>query len=190
MNSVPPDFNNQIEPNGGILGEIFVDYNPPSWDVYFMRMAYEVATKSKDPSSKVGAVIVRDKRPLLFGYNGIPPKVNDYLERYKKPVKYKWIVHAEQNALHCAAKYGIATENTILYVPMMPCARCAGSIISCGISKIVLHVPAVDVFSKVSHYGEDNDVTKMSFSEAGVEIAYVNGFVGKVAYIGGRKYNV
>jgi dCMP deaminase len=57
------------------------DYRPPSWDRLFMRLVYEYASKSKDPSSKIGAVVVRDRRPILFGYNGFPERVEDLPDR-------------------------------------------------------------------------------------------------------------
>ncbi len=45
--------------------------NVIDWDEYFINIADEVATRSKDPSTQVGAVIVDKKhRPVSFGYNG------------------------------------------------------------------------------------------------------------------------
>lgn len=182
--------NTNENPVAGILGEPFSDYNPPSWDVYFMRLSYETALKSRDPSTKFGAIIVRDKRPVLFGYNGLPPGVKDLPERYQRPEKYKWVVHAEENVIACGAKFGISTEGTSLYIPAMPCAKCASMIVAAGISKLILHRPAVEIFSRVSPYGTENTISLTNFEEAGIVISYVDMFVGKVAYFGGMKYNI
>ena len=189
--TVQPESRDQQEaPVAGILGEPFIEYTPPSWDVYFMRLSYEAATKSKDPSSKFGAIITKDNRVILTGYNGLPPKVRDYSERLTRPIKYKWVLHAEANIFAGAAKFGIATEGGTLYVSATPCCGCANMIVASGIQAVVLHRPAVDIFTKSSPYGEDNEVTTTIFKEAGVVVRYVEMFIGKTAYIGGRKYNI
>ena len=63
-------------------------------------------------------------------------------------------------------------------------------IVGSGVSEIVLHKPAVDIFTKSSPYGEDNEITTTIFKEAGIKVRYVELFVGRTAYLGGRKYNL
>jgi dCMP deaminase len=179
----------QGHPVGGVIGEPFGDYTPPSWDVYFMRLAYDVATKSKDPSTKFGAVIVKEKRPILFGFNGLPPNVKDHPERLTTPVKYDWIIHAEKNAIACGSKFGIATDQTALYISAWPCCGCAGMIVAAGIKKVVLHKPAVEVFTRVNPKWS-RKISQTMFEEAGVTVEYVDMFIGKPAYFSGRKYNL
>jgi len=88
----------------------FKDYTPPNFDELFMRMVYLTATKSKDPSSKIGAVIVKDDRVISTGYNGFPIGVSDSQERYlNRETKYKFVVHAEHNSILTAARFGIST---------------------------------------------------------------------------------
>lgn len=174
---------------GGILGEPFTDYVPSSWDEYFMRLSYECAAKSKDPSTKFGAVFVRNKRPIVFGFNGIPEGVEDRPERLQKPVKYDWIVHAEGAALSGAARHGISTDQTAMYVSAWPCCTCAGLIVGSGVKKIVLHRPAVQIFSKVSPKW-DKTIPEIMFKEKGIEVTYVESFVGSYAYLGGHRYSV
>lgn len=180
--------NSHGEPVAGIIGEPFNEYTPPSWDVYFMRLSYEIATKSKDPSTKFGAVIVKDKRPILFGYNGLPPKVHDYSERLNTEAKYPWIVHAETNAIACGAKYGISTNDTTLYVSAWPCPTCAGILTTAGIVKVVLHRPAVDIFCKDPKW--NNVIPHDMFEEAGIEVQFLDQFIGRPAYISGKKFNL
>ena len=110
-----------------------------SWDEYFLDIAELVSTRSKDPSTKVGAVIVRDKTILSTGYNGFARGVNDNIpERYDRPEKYLWTIHAEENAILNAGRIGIKTEGASLYVtPMHPCSNCALSIVQSGIKEVI-----------------------------------------------------
>ncbi|MFW5852703.1 MAG: deoxycytidylate deaminase [Nanoarchaeota archaeon] len=113
---------------------------PPSWDEYFMSFAKTAATKSKDPSTKVGACIVdKDRRIVGLGYNGFPKKIDDdslpmaregsFLE-----TKYAYVVHAEPNAILNATK---STKDCRIYVTLFPCNECAKLIIQAGITEVV-----------------------------------------------------
>lgn len=110
-----------------------------NWDQYFMSMSYFVAMKSKDPSTKIGAVIVGpDKEVRSTGYNGLPRGVDDTVaERDTRPTKYFYYEHAERNAIFNAARMGISTEGCTMYTPGLPCADCCRSIIQSGIKKLV-----------------------------------------------------
>lgn len=108
------------------------------WDERFVRIAQEVASWSKDPGTKVGAVLVNDKRILATGYNGFPSGISDSLERYmEREVKLAYTVHAEVNALLNAARNGAETEGSILYTTFHPCVNCAASVIQGGIDRVV-----------------------------------------------------
>ena len=114
------------------------------WDVRFMRMAHEVASWSKDPSTKVGCVLVKDRKIISMGYNGFPRLIEDDLNRLiDREVKYEMTVHAEQNAVITAALHGISTAGSTAYVTFSPCSRCAAVLIDAGISTVV--VSAADV---------------------------------------------
>ena len=114
------------------------------WDIRFMRMAHEVASWSKDPSTKVGCVLVKDRKIISMGYNGFPRLIEDDLNRLiDREVKYEMTVHAEQNAVITAALHGISTEGSTAYVTFSPCSRCAAVLINAGISTVV--VSAADV---------------------------------------------
>ena len=110
-----------------------------NWDDYFLDIAELVSTRSKDPSTKVGAVIVKNKTILSTGYNGFPRGVNDNIpERYNRPEKYLWTVHAEENAKCNAGRLGIKTDGSTLYViPIHPCSHCALTIVQAGITEVV-----------------------------------------------------
>ena len=111
----------------------------PSWDSYFMDIAFQVARRSTCPRASVGAVIVRDKRILTTGYNGSPRglphctevgclMINDHCVR---------TLHAEQNAIIQGALHGVDVAHSILYVTHQPCLNCAKMIINAGIERVV-----------------------------------------------------
>lgn len=106
------------------------------WDYNFLELAKTVSTFSKDPSTKVGAVIVDDDhRVVSIGFNGFPKGIKDDHRLEDREMKYKLIVHAETNALLFA---GRSVKGCTLYTwPFMPCCRCASTIIQAGISRVV-----------------------------------------------------
>jgi len=109
-------------------------------DTLFMSMACLIGMTSKDPSTKVGAVIVgQDDEVISVGYNGFPRKVGDLdSERYKRPIKYSWIEHAERNAIFNAARIGVSCRGAKIYIPFYPCPDCARGIIQSGIKEVVI----------------------------------------------------
>ena len=115
------------------------------WNQRFMEMAELIAGWSKDGSTKVGCVIIGpDKEVRSVGYNGFPRMVNDNIpERWTRPIKYEYDVHAEVNAILNAARNGTNLSQAILYVTMPPCMRCAGAIIQAGIKEVIYMEPEV-----------------------------------------------
>lgn len=125
--TVQPEFNNSFG-------------DPPSWDEWFMRFVYLISKKSKDPRTKIGAVLVKDKHIISTGFNGFPIGVKDIPERYNdRETKYAFVVHAEDNAILSAARFGISTIDTILYTQGIPCNECCKSVIQGGIKEVVIH---------------------------------------------------
>lgn len=108
------------------------------WDERFIRIAYEVASWSKDPGTKVGAVLVTDRRIIATGYNGFPQNISDSFERYEdRETKLSYTVHAEVNAILNAAKNGARTDSSTLYVTFPPCVRCSTAVIQAGVTHVV-----------------------------------------------------
>jgi dCMP deaminase len=102
-----------------------------------MRVAREVSSWSKDPSTQVGCVLVREKKVLSTGYNGFPKNISDDLNRLiDREQKYEITVHAEVNAVTAAALHGVSTEGATAYVTFNPCSRCAAVLINAGIASI------------------------------------------------------
>ena len=111
---------------------------PNKWDHRFIRIALEVSSWSKDPGTKVGAVLVSDRRIIATGYNGFPTNISDSLERYNdREVKLSLTVHAEVNAILNAAKNGATTDSSTLYVTFPPCVSCATAVIQAGITRVI-----------------------------------------------------
>ena len=110
-----------------------------SWDEYFMSLAFFVAMKSKDDSTRVGAIIVDDRRSIVStGFNGFPRGVDDDdPERNARPTKYLAVAHAERNALDNASLSGAKVRDCVLYTQWIPCAHCAQGIIQTGIKEVV-----------------------------------------------------
>lgn len=109
-------------------------------DLRFLRLAAEVASWSKDPSAKVGAVIVGRKGQVISqGYNGFPRGFDDSPERYAdRETKYRLIIHAEANAIYNALCNGSCVEGATIYVHGLPCCReCAKAIVQSGIVRVV-----------------------------------------------------
>lgn len=133
------------------------------WDQRFLELAKLVSTWSKDPSTKVGAVIADDRRIISVGYNGFPEGVFDTPERYNnRDLKYKYMVHAERNALLFA---NTSVKGMTLYTyPFMPCSECAGMVIQAGIKRVVTLVNTNE------RWKESFKITTNMFDEAGVKL--------------------
>ena len=131
------------------------------WSQRFLDLAEHVAEWSHDPRTKVGAVIVDDKKRVVsMGYNGFPRGVKDYVKRYEdRPTKHLFVCHAERNALDNAPH---SVEGCTMYVPLLPCNECAKSIIQNGISKVITYKPDRE------GEGFNWDITREMFQEAGV----------------------
>ena len=134
------------------------------WDRRYLELAQFVSSWSKDPSTKVGAVIVSPaNRVISLGFNGLPPYVPDNPETLdNREEKYKWIIHAEQNAL-LTAKQDL-TGSTIYTFPFGPCSQCSSAIIQAGIMRVV--------FPKCqdSRWSDKIEESKKFFSLANVEV--------------------
>jgi len=149
-----------------------------SWHEYFFNICRAVAAKSKDRSSKVGAVIVGpDNEIRSTGFNGFPRGIDDSIDsRHKRPSKYLWTEHSERNAVYQAARAGTSTNNCRIYVEWYPCADCSRAIIQAGIKEVV-----IDGKSHLFNDAELNErwkdsiaVTKEMLAEAGVIITVVH----------------
>lgn len=109
------------------------------WDCRFLDLAAHISGWSKDPSTKVGCVVVGSDREIRStGFNGFPRGIDDSEERLTdRERKYPLICHAEENAIMHAARIGISLKGCIAYVTWPPCTRCARSLIQAGVIEVV-----------------------------------------------------
>lgn len=136
------------------------------WDYHFMLQAKLWSTMSKDPSRKIGSVIVNGKKPVASGYNGFPSLLEDKPEYLNnREIKYKRTLHAEVNAIHNAAEFGVPIKGCVMYVYGLPtCSNCALHIISAKISKVIF----CDINSEGSIWTDEAEFSKQLFKEANV----------------------
>ena len=119
----------------------------PSWDEYFMDITRRVATRSTCLRRAVGAILVHDKRIIASGYNGGPSglahcvDIGCLREKLGIPSGQQHElcrgIHAEQNAIIQAARYGVSIEGSVLYCTTQPCTQCTKMLINAGITEIV-----------------------------------------------------
>ena len=133
----------------------------------YYPIAQAVAGLSKDPNTKVGALII-DKRGSIraVGYNGFPRGVNDDQSRYNdRDTKLKLIAHAEANAIANAASTGTQIQGCSIVVTKFPCGECAKMIINTGIS----HIFSPE-YSIMGDWASSNYDAQRMFMEAGLTI--------------------
>lgn len=158
--------------------------------IAFMKMVYEWASFSKDPRTKIGAVIVRDDVPISVGFNNFPRKVLDFEERYaNREEKYKFVCHAEVSAITNAARIGCSTLGATMFTQGQPCNECCKSVINCGIKRIVLHKQWPNLIYS-EHWVKSNEISKIMTKEAGIEIEWLDCILGTQGFLDGKVIEV
>ncbi len=111
------------------------------WDTFWMSMAYLVSMKSKDPSTKVGCIIVDAENNFRsMGFNGPPRDIDDDDPSiYMRPEKYFYWEHGERNAIYNAERTQTPVRGGTLYITWIPCADCARAILQVDIARLVIH---------------------------------------------------
>lgn len=147
----------EYDPNGQIY----------DFDQWFFAICQTVSRKSKDPSTKVGCVVVgHDREVRALGYNGFPRGYPDNRDGDKeRKRKYPLTIHAEANAIANAARIGTSLKGCDLYTTHPPCADCAGLIIQSGIKFVRWLRPTGDFSGR---WKESFDLAKEMFREVGI----------------------
>jgi dCMP deaminase len=135
------------------------------WDLRFLEMATLVGSWSKDPSTKVGAVIADEyNRVVSVGYNGLPVGIADSEERIlDRDVKLRLTVHAEHNAILFAQR---SLFGCVIYTTAPPCAHCAAQIVQVGIASVISRRNQ----QYQERWADDLRLTDAIFQEAGVDL--------------------
>jgi len=145
----------------------------PDWDTYFMDMAKLASRRSSCLRRAVGAVLVKDRRLLATGYNGVPSGVTHcevagcLRERLGVPSGERHELcrglHAEQNAIIQAAFHGVSIRGAVLYCTNLPCIICAKMLINAGVRRVVYLE------------GYADSLTEEMFAEVGLEAVRLGG---------------
>jgi dCMP deaminase len=137
----------------------------PSWDQYFINLCEVVKTRSLDPHTQVGAVIVDDHHRIVStGYNSYPAGCDETKMPYTRPEKYPFMVHADINSIVNAQR---SVEGCTMYLPFLPCPDCMKAICAGKIKEI-------------KYYGEyesagcmNNDVVKKLAEATGIKLTRI-----------------
>jgi dCMP deaminase len=118
------------------------------WRDYWMNEAKGVATRSKDPSSQVGCVLVHNNERLGSGYNGFIAKCDESKMSWDRPMKYHLVIHAEMNAVMRAltrkpGELTLLPEGTKAYVTDGPCDNCLKHMLQTGVREIYYNTPKI-----------------------------------------------
>ena len=120
----------------------------PDWDEYYMSIAMAVRARANCTGNRVGAILVQSDRIIATGYNGTPHNMVNCQdggcdrcadrEKYSSGKDYDLCicVHAEQNTLLAAARFGISTEGATMYSTMRPCFGCTKEILQASIRAV------------------------------------------------------
>ena len=140
------------------------------WDYRFLELAWVISRWSKDPSTKVGAVITDQKhRVVSMGFNGFARGLNDTVSDMTRERKLLRTIHAEENALLFAHR---SVESCTAYVTHIPCAKCCAKLIQAGITRIVV---AVQEPQFLERWKDDIKETVQMVSESGVQLDILQG---------------
>ena len=136
-----------------------------AWDEYFMKIADTVALKSKDPSSKMGCVVVdQNKRVVSLGYNGmIQGAEESKMTLNERPMKYYFAIHSEMNALIFAKQ---DLTGCTVYNRVATCENCLKYLLQAGISRFVYGQLRVHSF----HSDRKKSMTNVETDEAVIRL--------------------
>lgn len=158
-----------------------MEISRPSWQKYFMEMAFLVSSRSTCLRRKVGAVLVKNNQIISTGYNGAPKRVPHcsitgcLRDKLKVPSGERHElcrgVHAEQNAIIQAAVNGTSLKDAILYSTTQPCVICSKMIINAEISQVYIAESYPD------------ELAQEMLLHAGVELIQVNRETGELTKI-------
>lgn len=150
-NSFPID--NQMEKPTTEISNLSSKFS--SFDTTFLKVAEVIAERSKSTRLKVGAVLVKDKRIISTGYNGLVSGVEPDVLEDENGVTKKEVIHAELNCIISCARNGVSCEGATLYLTHSPCESCAALIAQSGIKKVIFKEYYRDLsgIEKLKSYG-------------------------------------
>ena len=159
-----------------------------------LRLAYETAELSPDPSTQNGAVLIRSDftdQILGTGFNTFPPGIENHAERWEnRALKYEYVCHAEVSAIINASPFPV--DGAVLYVPWYACTTCAKYIILAGVKAVVGHKQVREFASSVNPGWDDSVALGLDMlAEAGVKCRWFNGpiYEAPKVLVGGEMFD-
>lgn len=140
------------------------------WKGFFIRELHNISQMSRDEDTKVGSLIIDTENKVVVssGYNDLPRGVKHDPERNKRPLKYKFTVHAEKNAQFNALYRGNSVKGMTQLCTLFSCSQCAGGVVQSGIIEFVCPEPDWEYPS----LKDDFPVSVQIFKEAGVNVIF------------------
>ncbi len=136
----------------------------------YLRLArHQAELFSKDPSTKVGCIMLApgSLQVLSLGYNGMPRGIDERRpERWERPIKYRYVEHAERNCIYNACRHGTPLEGAVAVVTLFPCVDCARALIQSGVRQLVSVQPDPDC----ARWGDDHRFALDLLTEAGMSL--------------------
>jgi dCMP deaminase len=158
------------------MDELDIKRHFREWDDYYLGLLDGIRSKSKDPSTKVGAIIVDGNNKIVStGFNGFAIGVSDIEpSRYERPIKYDYTIHAELNAILLQARSGGSTlVGCRMYCSLHPCAACANAIVQSGITEVIAYNPPAEMQERLAKDFKF-DIARNIFTEGGVLLNLIN----------------
>jgi len=153
--------------------ERYLMSNIPDWDTYFMALLDPIASRSKDPNTKFGSLIVGPENNIRSsGFNSFPRGIRDAVpERLERPEKYMWIEHGERNAIFAAARIGTPLMGSKIYQLGLPCMDCGRAIIQVGIVEVIYDAARQEEWEKTTpRYAPDFARVRTLLAEGDVKM--------------------
>ncbi len=145
-------------------------------DIFLLQGCDHFRSFSFDPSSKIGtAVFPFAGVNAYYGWNHHPAKIPNTMENWNRPLKYRYVIHAERDAIYATLRAGISCSGATLYMvgmgpPTTPCIECAKTIVEVGIKRIISSgYKAVE-----EHWLEELKFTENFLTQCGVELVEVD----------------
>lgn len=138
----------------------------------FLKLAeFQANLFSKDPSTKVCALFIAPEslQILSTGYNGFCRGIEESNQRWERPEKYKYVVHAESNGIFNACRNGVSLKDSICIVTLFPCSNCTKGLIQVGVKSIITKEPDFEH----ERWGDDFKYSLEMIKEVGIELNYI-----------------
>ena len=150
---------------GRAVALVCEDHMITKLDYRFLELAWVISQWSKDPSTRVGAVIVdSDRRIVSTGFNGAAQGLTDDVSSMPRERRLLRTIHAEENALLFSHR---SVQSCVIYVTHMPCAKCCSKLIQAGIVRIVVPVQSTEFLER---WEDDISETRCMVNECGIQL--------------------